>query len=100
MSRNSSNPPSNPPTGGPGGLMPLDASEPGALAPGAGPGVFRLETMAPGADGAQQGGPGGLAAPRKSKVSTQALGCRMCERPRTPARMSARTSIDRSMGEQ
>ncbi len=70
MSRNTNpNPSSNP---GSGGLMPLDAdtNQQGAGGGAGTTGVFRLETMAPGVDNAQQGG---LAAPRKRKVSTQAI---------------------------
>jgi hypothetical protein len=62
MSRNTS---SSSPSGS-GGLMPLDNAQP-EQAPAAG--VFRLEGLAPGADG--QGA--GLVAPKKRKVSTQAI---------------------------
>src|SRR5688572_13469440 len=34
---------------------------------------------------------------RRMKNSAQALGCRMCERPRTPNRMIAKTSTDLSI---
>ena len=54
-----------------GGLMPL-GDQPSEQTPAAG--VFRLEAMIPGADGASGGtGAPGLAAPKKRKVSTQAI---------------------------
>ena len=64
MSRNTSSS-----TSSSGGLMPLgdDAAEQSPA-----PGVFRLEAMAPGADGSA-GGAVGLAAPKKRKISTQAI---------------------------
>lgn len=66
MSRNSSSSPS-----GSGGLMPLSDQQP-EQSPAAG--VFRLEAMVPGADGASgSAGAAGLAAPKKRKVSTQAI---------------------------
>lgn len=52
-----------------GGLMPL-GDEHAEQSPAAG--VFRLEAMVPGADGSA-GGASGLAAPKKRKVSTQAI---------------------------
>ena len=73
-----SNPNSGAPASNGTGLMPLDMPDDRQQsAPGGGGGVFRLETMAPGMDSAQQsggaGGAGGLTAPRKRKISTQAL---------------------------
>ncbi len=56
-----------------GGLMPL-GDEPAEQSPAAG--VFRLEAMAPGGD-ASAGGAAGLAAPKKRKVSTQAIALTM-----------------------
>ena len=71
MSRTTNaNPSSNP---APSALMPLSDSADQQGAGGgsaAATGVFRLETMAPGVDNAQQGG---LVTPRKRKVSTQAI---------------------------
>ena len=63
MSRNNSSS-----TSTTGGLMPL-GDEPAEQSSTAG--VFRLEAMAPGADGSA--GAAGLAAPKKRKVSTQVV---------------------------